>query len=283
MNTEFARTFMAVYEAGTFLHAAERLNVTQSTVSARIRSLEEQLGCLLFERNKGGAAPTPAGQRFRRHAMTLLRTVEQARQDVGIPEGFGAILTVGGRFGLWEQLLLDWLPLMRQALPNVAIRAEIGFEEDLMQRLTEGRIDIGVMYTPQSRPGLVVERLLDECLVLVSSDPQAPPEPGVGYIYVDWGPEFQSQHSHTFPHFRGPEIIVGIGWLGLQHILARGGSGYFPIRLARPHVDAGRLSVIQSAPRFSLPAYTVHSADGDATLLGSALHIMRNLAQHVAN
>ena len=152
-----------------------------------------------------------------------------------------------------------------------------------MQRLAEGRIDMGVMYTPQSRPGLVVEKLLDECLVLVSSDPQALPEPSAGYVYVDWGPEFQSQHDHSFPHFRGPEIIVGIGWLGLQHILAQGGSGYFPLRLARPHVAAGHLSVIQAAPQFSLPAYTVRSADGDPAILDSALHIMRGLAQRAAN
>ncbi len=279
MDTELARTFMAIIEAGTFFHAAERLHVTQSTVSARVRSLEEQLGCVLFDRNKGGAVPTAAGQRFRRHAIALLQTVEHARQDVGIPDGFRALLTIGGRFGLWEHLLLEWLPLMRRAVPDVAVRAEIGYEEDLMQRLIEGRIDIGVMYTPQSRPGLVVERLLEEELILVSSVKRAPPEPASGYVYVDWGPEFRSRHSSAFPQFAGPEIIAGIGWLGLQHILSAGGAGYFPIRIARRHIDAGSLFAVDGAPRFSLPAYTVHGAEGDSGLLASALHILRDLAR----
>ena len=169
METELARTFLTVVAAGNFVSAAERLHVTQSTVSARIHTLEEQLGCSLFVRNKAGTRLTAAGRQFQKHAAILVRTVERARQDVGIAAGYQGTLTVGGRFGLWEGLLLEWLPLMRKMAPDISVRAEIGFEEDLMQGLVEGRINIGVMYTPQSRPGLTVERLLEERLVLVST------------------------------------------------------------------------------------------------------------------
>jgi DNA-binding transcriptional LysR family regulator len=58
---------------------------------------------------------------------------------------------------------------MRDAASDVSIRSEIGFEEDLMRRLVEGTLDIGLMYTPSHSPGLVVEHLFDETLVLVSS------------------------------------------------------------------------------------------------------------------
>jgi DNA-binding transcriptional LysR family regulator len=51
VETELGRTFLAVVAAGNFISAAERLHVTQSTVSTRIRSLEDQLGCTLFVRN----------------------------------------------------------------------------------------------------------------------------------------------------------------------------------------------------------------------------------------
>ena len=59
-----------------------------------------------------------------------------------------------------------------------------------MAGLVEGRVDVGVMYTPHSRPGLKVELLLEEELVLVSSDPADAHHPGPDYVYVDWGPEF---------------------------------------------------------------------------------------------
>jgi len=278
LDTELARTFLTVVVAGNFISAAERLHVTQSTVSARIHTLEDQLGCTLFVRNKAGTTLTPAGRQFQKHASTLVRTVEQARHDVGVPRGFRVALTVGGRFGLWEQLLLRWLPLMREMAPDVSVRAEIGMEADLMQGLVEGRLDIGVMYTPQSRPGLKVEPLLEERLVLVSTDADRQPEPGPGYVYIDWGPEFYAKHSASFPDLIAPALMANIGWLGLQHILENGGSGYFPVRLVRPYLKDGRLTRLRGAPEFSLPAYVVYPAESDPGLFGTALAAMRDLA-----
>jgi len=282
MDTELARTFLTVVVAGNFIGAAERLHVTQSTVSARIRALEDLLGCVLFVRNKAGARLTPAGRQFQRHASTLVRTVEQARQDVGIPRGFRGALTIGGRFGLWEQLLLKWLPLMLARAPDISIRAQIGFEGDLMLGLVEGQIDIAVMYTPQSRPGLKVGSLLNEKLILVSTTSegaqQTGPAPGPGYVYIDWGPEFYARHSASYPDYAGPALTANIGWLGVQHILTNGGSGYFPERLVRTHLAAGRLQIRRDAPVFALSAYVVYPAEGDPAVFGPALDGLREVA-----
>jgi LysR family transcriptional regulator, flagellar master operon regulator len=278
METELARTFLTVVAAGNFVSAAERLHVTQSTVSARIHTLEEQLRCSLFVRNKAGTRLTAAGRQFQKHAAILVRTVERARQEVGGPTGYQAVLTVGGRIGLWEGLLLRWLPLMAELAPDVSVRAEIGFEDDLMQGLVEGRIDIGVMYTPQSRPGLTVERLLEERLVMVSTATNGEARPDQGYVYVDWGPEFYAQHSIHFPDYAGTGVIANIGWLGLQHILQSGGSGYFPLRLVAPHLESGRLHRRPLAPEFRLPAYGVYPDEPGADAVGLALEAMRQIA-----
>jgi DNA-binding transcriptional LysR family regulator len=278
VETELARTLLAVVAAGNCVSAAERLHVTQSTVSARIRTLEEQLGCSLFVRNKAGARLTPAGRQFQKHAAVLVRTVERARQDVGIAAGYRGTLAVGGRFGLWEELLLEWLPLMRQTAPDISVRAEIGFEEDLMHGLVEGRIDLGVMYAPQSRPGLIVERLLEERLVLVTTGDGARPEPADGYVFVDWGPEFYPQHNVFFPEFTGSELVANVGWLGLQHILRHAGSGYFPLRLVVAHLHDRRLHRVPNAPEFRLPAYLVHVDEPQSDGVGIALALMHRLA-----
>lgn len=278
MDTELARTFLTVIAAGNFISAADRLHVSQSTVSTRIHTLEDQLGCTLFVRNKAGTTLTSAGRQFQRHAATLVRTIEQARHDIGIPEGFSGTLTVGGRIGLWEEFLLQWLQLMQEARPEISIRAESGLEPELMQGLVEGRIDIGVMYTPQSRPGLKVEQLFEEKLILVSTDPDAKPEPQPGYVYVDWGPEFYARHTACFPNFGGPPLTANIGWLGLQHVLENGGSGYFPKRIVLPHLKANRLHLIRGAPDFSMPAYVVYPLDCDRDLFGSAVQIMHRIA-----
>lgn len=282
MDTELARTFLTVLSAGNFVKAAERLFVTQSTVSTRIKSLEQQLGCKLFTRNKGGTTLTASGQQFQKHAVNLLRAVEQARHSVGIAKGFRASLTVGGRFGIWEELLLHWLPAMRIAAPDIAISAEIGFEEDLMMGLVEGRIDIGVMYTPQARSGLVVEALLEEEFVLVRSAAEEDGQPrNSDYVYVDWGSEFRARHSSSFPDFTGSAITANVGWLGLKYVLGHGGSGYFPRRMVRKHLDSGSLHLIDDSPAFRLQAYLVYPSDHDASVFELALDQIRLIATEV--
>jgi len=278
MDTELARTFLTVVASGSFVGAADILHVTQSTVSARIRTLEDHLGCTLLVRNRAGVTLTASGRQFQKHAVMLVRTAEQARQAVGVPPGFSGSLTIGGRFGLWEQLLLTWVQRMRDHAPAISIRAEIGFEADLMQGLVDGRLDIGVMYTPQSRPGLTVEKLLDEQLILVSTERDAEMPLDGRYVYVDWGPEFYARHGAAFPTFGGPFLSVNIGWLGVQTILESGGAGYFPARLVRSHIAAGRLFRCPQAPEFSLPAYVVFPDERDSAVFGPALDLMRALA-----
>ena len=75
MDTDLARTFLTVVAAGSFVEAARRLYVTQSTVSSRMQRLEAELGAELFVRNKAGTTLTPAGRQFQRHASHLTRTV----------------------------------------------------------------------------------------------------------------------------------------------------------------------------------------------------------------
>jgi LysR family transcriptional regulator, flagellar master operon regulator len=283
MDTELARTFLAGIAGGSFVEAAERLHVTQSTVSMRIQRLEETLGAELFVRNKAGTTLTSAGRQFQRHAALLTRTVEQARQEIGIVSGFRSTLTVGGRIGLWDDLLLRWLAIFSQLAPDVAVRALIGFEEDLMQALIDGRANIGVMYTPQARPGLTVQLLLEERLVMVSTRANPPPEPDRDYVYVDWGPEFFGQHTLAFPSFAGAALTVNIGWLGLERILKFGGSGYFPVRMLREHEAAGRLHRIPGAPEFRLPAYLCFPEEvEDSRTLALALDTMRRVAAEAA-
>ena len=278
MDTELARTFLAVAASGNFVAAASRLHVTQSTVSARIQTLETQLGARLFQRGRNGAELTAPGKRFLRHAKNLVRTVEQAQHDVGLPQGFRDVLTLSGRIALWEGFLPHWVDWMRAAAPDVSLRLEIGFEADIMQGLIEGTVDIGVMYTPTSRSGLMVESLFDETLLLVTSDLKRG-WPDEGYIHIDWGPEFHAQFSDHHPDAPPPTLVANIGWLGVQQLLTYGGSGYFPQRLVRRYIEAGQLWRVPDSPQFKLPAWMVFPRDSDSTTLKQALDGLRELAR----
>lgn len=278
MDIDQARTFLAITAHGSFLEAANRLHLTQSTVSARIRKLEEELGVRLFVRKRAGASLTPAGRRFLEHAKRLVLTAQQARDEVGLPGRFRATLRIGARIALWEGFLPQWVGWLRRTATDVALRCEIGFEEDLMRRLVEGTLDIGLMYTPTHSPGLTVEQLFEEQLVLVSSRPDER-GPGEDYVYVEWGPGFYAQHAQSYPELERPAQVVNIGWLGVQLILTNGGSCFLPLRMAEPLIAAGRLHRVADSPQYAHPVYAVYARDGDNPVLASAL---RGLREHAA-
>jgi DNA-binding transcriptional LysR family regulator len=207
----------------------------------------------------------------------MLLTLEQAKHDIGLPSRFRASITVGARIALWETMLPRWIGEIRNSLPDVSLRCDIGFEEDLMRRLIEGTVDIGLMYTPQHSPGLKVEHLFDETLVLLTTRPGSP-WPGDDYIYVDWGPEFYAQHSSNYPDLERPAQVVNIGWLGIQLILTNGGSCFLPIRMAEPFIWARRLHRVPDSPEFKLPSYMVYPLDNDSAVLAQVLGNLRKLA-----
>src|SRR4029450_8347557 len=113
MDIELAKTFLEIVSTGSFIRASERLNVGQTTVSARIRTLEQQLGRPLFVRNKGGASLTPAGEQFLRSPPPFVQLGQRARHQVAVPPGHRTVLTVGSEVSLWQPLLLDWVRWMR--------------------------------------------------------------------------------------------------------------------------------------------------------------------------
>jgi DNA-binding transcriptional LysR family regulator len=95
--------------------------------------------------------------------------------------------------------LLDWLIWMRRSAPQLAVRTQVALPEGLMNQVSEGVIDIAVMYAPQHRPGLKIELLMKEKLVLVTTARRkAKPRSG-DYVYVDWGADFAAHHNLSFP------------------------------------------------------------------------------------
>ncbi len=225
MDITLARTFIAIVATGSFVRASEQLHVTQTAVSARVRSLESFLGRQLFVRNKSGAALTSAGEHFLRYAPTLIQVWERARHQVAVPDGHRALVTLGCEISLWDPLLLDWLLWMRHAEPHMALRTEVGLPDSLIRQVSEGIIDIAIVYAPQQRPGLRIELLIEEKLVLVTTKRRSGAPRPADYVYVDWGPEFAAQHDLAFPGLSSTAVFSGLGPLGRAYLLKAGGSG----------------------------------------------------------
>ena len=258
MDINLARTFLMVAETGSFIEAAVKLNITQSTVSARIKGLEDLLGRPLFHRSKSGADLTAAGEQFRKHALALVRVWQRAQLEVSLADQHSDHLAVGASLGLWQGFLLKWVARLRAVSSSIAVSAISAPSAVLTQRLIEGTLDLAVMYRPIQPPGHVVEHLFDEEFVLVTSGKATGRrEPGE-YVLVDWGPDFQQDHAAAYPELTNPGLRLDLGSIGLDYLLTNEASAYFPARIVKPYVARGRLSQPKRARRFVYPVYMVY-------------------------
>lgn len=259
MKFDHIRTFLEISDCGNFNRAAENLNVTQSTISARVKTMEERFGRSLFTRGHSGVELTSAGHHFREYALNIQRLWQQAQQHISLPEDFSHGIGLGSQVSLWDSLILAWIPWMRRNANDVAVHVEADYSPSLMRQLSDGVLDIGVMYNPRQTPGLVIEDLLAETLVLVATDQRELLDGWIeDYVFVDWGPAFRVRHSESFPDMDTPAVSVGLGSLGLEYILQNGGSGYFPVRVVQPHIDRAELFTVAGAPTMQRPAYMVY-------------------------
>ncbi len=138
LDFELLRTFVAVADCGGFHRAAERLNVTQSTVSQQIKRLELETKHPLFRRTTRSVALTDEGEMLLGDARRLLQLEEAARQRLAAPRLSGAV-----RLGVVEEVAGGSLPsaLGRFAAlhPGVKLEVQIGVSAVLIEQLNAGR------------------------------------------------------------------------------------------------------------------------------------------------
>ncbi|URD60762.1 LysR family transcriptional regulator [Sphingomonas sp. KRR8] len=275
MDIRIARTFLEVVTTGSFVRAAANLNITQTAVSARIKSLEDQLERPVFVRNKAGARLTPAGEQFQPFAIALVQLWERARQQVALPPGLETVVTIGGEYSLWDPLLRDCLLVTREKHPEFAIRAKIDVADRLIAHVERGLLDLIILYDPPHRLGLVSELLVDETLVAVSTFSPQPSGEHSDEIYVDWGTSFGINHHNAFPNAPTPAVTVNHGPLGLDYMLQLGGHGYFRLAAVEQHIAAGTLHLMENKPRFSYSIHAVYSSEANKYPLEQLLSACR--------
>src|SRR5688572_29867784 len=258
MDIDRARTFLEIIHTGSFLKAADRLHVTQTTVSARIRTLEESLGNRLFVRSRNGVTLTAAGREFERYAQSFVQVWERARQQLSVPPGRTSVVALGGELSLWNPVLLDWLVWMKKRHPEIGIRANVGVPDQLIEQLRTGVLDIAVLYAPPLLPGFRIELVEEEELVLVRTPEHHEDGHQPDYVHVDWGPQFAAAHGFASATAEAPGLAVGLGPLGLSYILRAGGMGYFRRGAVKPHLEKAELKLVVNAPRYTYPAYAIY-------------------------
>ncbi len=170
MELRHLRYFVALAECLSFTRAAERVHVTQSTLSHQIRQLEEEIGHALFDRIGKRVRLTEAGETFLGYASKALREVDQGLSEL---KRAGDQLSGEVRIGATGTFNIGFVPeclaLFLQRYPTVKVSVEELAADAIAQRLIDASLDVGIAYQPSDPTHLWFEPLYTEEMVLVVS------------------------------------------------------------------------------------------------------------------
>lgn len=173
MDVKDMRCVNAIADTGSFVRAAEKLNMSQPSVSARMRTLEANLGAKLFVREPRGVVLTPEGEELLVHARRILLQFREAEDDLAAfqrsPVG---LVRLGLPTSLTASLAVPLLEQCQAELPNVKLRIVESMSGYLAQWLREEKIDFALTFGA-SAPDLNILPLAREALLLVGCNAAA--------------------------------------------------------------------------------------------------------------
>lgn len=278
MDAKLIITFLDLFDTRNFNRTADRLDLTQSSVSSRIKSLESAVGAQLFERGRAGATPTSAGLRFEPHARQMLLTWDQAKRDASVGPEQDRMLRLSGQFSLMRSVLVDWVVALRNRDPRTAIDLQADYSSQIMRDLSLGVVDIGVLYAPQYLPDIDVQQVGEESFVLVSTEASHLIDVPEGtYIKTGYSPYFTQVHDDTLPQLSVGPISVGLEEVALELLGRTGGSTYVPRRFVpRMRVSLPAVQVVVDAPDISHAIFSaVHVRKKHYPEVKSALAVLK--------
>ncbi|MFT3663543.1 LysR family transcriptional regulator [Piscinibacter sp.] len=170
MNLTQLRYFVRVAEMGSFSKAAIELDVAQPALSRQVRLLETDLRVTLLQRTGRGVLLTEAGKRLYDHAVSILQLVAHAREDISANRGEATgRIVIGLPPSMGRMLTLPLVDAFKQHLPRARLAIVEGLSAHIVEWISTGRVDLGLIHNPDANPAIETLHVLDEPLCLVSA------------------------------------------------------------------------------------------------------------------
>ncbi len=149
MNTEVLRAFTVVVRTGNITHAAQELEISQPTLSRRIKELETELGTALFDRSTRHLTLTTAGKRFEHYARTVVVQLDQALIDLSMTaSSVVGNLTIGCVESSISQNLAQWVTQFQKLHEHITITLFSSDSDTIKQKLDNNELDLAFLIEP---------------------------------------------------------------------------------------------------------------------------------------
>ena len=250
---------VAIAELGSFRAASERLNITQPSISLRIKELEQSLGIQLFDRSGYRSRLTPEGIEILKLAQRTLALAQEIRMVARAKNSVQGKI----RLGACDTFALACLPALLTRLealaPALHIELDVDYSVNLDKKLHDGALDIAFLTSPSASPDIVLEQLVAIELIWVAN-----PRLGLNHGRLS------AAELSAAPIITNPEpshlFTTIIAWFGkagvrptrlgtcnsllhIERLVAAGvGAALLPVAVLRDELASGVLSVIDTSP-----------------------------------
>lgn len=256
MQIELIDTFLDLIETRSFHRTAERMGVTQSTVSARVQALEAALGARLLNRSRAGTNLTTEGLRFEASARLLRQEWTEAVRAVA-PQGESALTL---RISLQNDLVAGHIGALvadfRAAFPQTAFYIEPDYSAQICADLVTGVQDFGLMFTPKPHPDLHFASVGEIAYRLISTHATARAEiDATRYISANFSPAFARAHRQVLPELTGTPLSAGQSGTIAALLQSIGGTGFVLAETAAALVAEGTFVAVADVAEMIQPVY----------------------------
>lgn len=258
-------TFLEIVRTGSQSAAADALNLTQTSISKRIKALEDELGMQLLERGKGirEVKLTPSGEEF-------LRIAEQwhlLSREVKILSSQGPRLSL--TIGAVDSLNVFVLPRLYRELhsehPSMKIEIRTLHSDEMYEKIEQRQLDLAFTLRERSSPNVNVEVFFSSPMVVLGlQDKKYKPGRKVRpqdlsadhELFVPWGRQFDSWHDHWWDPLNPSRIKLDSGHLILSMLHHPVQWAIVPRWLAKATVSRGPYMIRELTD--TPPAYTCY-------------------------
>ncbi|WP_347108844.1 LysR substrate-binding domain-containing protein [Paenarthrobacter sp. S56] len=182
MDTRKLAYFVQIVDSGSITKAAAALHVAQPALSQQVSALENELKQRLLIRSKQGVEPTAAGHTLYRHAQSILRLVEQARQDVATSGAApsGRVSIAIAPYSMASSLTPRIISEVGRRYPDIVVHLTEIFGGVLSEAIKNGRLDMALIYEPGKIRGVQFTTMIVEDLhLVVHPDVDLAPDPNI--------------------------------------------------------------------------------------------------------
>ncbi|MBB4826361.1 DNA-binding transcriptional LysR family regulator [Sporosarcina luteola] len=262
MDFDQITTFLMIAEKRNFTKAAESLHIAQSTITARIKGLEQQVGQQLFIRTNKEVSLTRAGELFYPFAERMKSLFETSMERIQMDGRFQNRLAIAGPSSIWNNRLTEYIMDYQKAHPEIALDLLAHTNEHTIQQVMDGTVDIGIVYSKPSHPAIACEVWEQDVFVLAGKDPgRAITVDSLNsshFLFIDWGASFMNWFQAVAgPHFM-PALQINQTALVIQYLMKGDLFGFVPKSFVSPLLQRGELQELTHHLGDMLPSFTMY-------------------------